>query len=79
MGELLTAIKTQVLITSEQGLVTQRWGVVFCKQIFVWVLAEGRDNGVNADDTLATADGVDAAVDLIKCFSQGVTDLVKCD
>ena len=79
MGELFTAIKTQVLISPEQGFVAQRRDVVFCKQVFVRVLAEGRDNGVNADDTLATADGVDAAVDLIKCFSQGVTDLVKCD
>ena len=79
MGKLFAAIKTQVLIASEQGLITQWRNVVFSEKVFMWMLAEGGNDGVNADHALAAADRVDPPVDFIKRFSERVRDLVKCD
>lgn len=45
--------------------------------MLVGMLALRGNDGVDTDHALATADGVDSAMNLEQCFSKGVADLVK--
>jgi hypothetical protein len=79
MGELFAAIQTQILIAPEQGFIAQWWNIILSEKVFMWVLTERSDDGVDADHALAAADRIDPTMDLVKRFSQRVRDLVKCD
>ena len=47
--------------------------------MLVGVLSVRGNNGIDTDNTLTAANGIDAAMDFVKPFSQGVGDLVKRD
>ena len=79
MWKLLAAIQTQVLITAEQRLIAQRGHIACCEKVFVGVLPQRGNDGIDADHALKSADGIDAAMDLVERFSERVTDLVKRD
>lgn len=43
------------------------------------MLTDGGDDGIYTDHALKAADGIDAAMNLVKRFSERVRDLVKRD
>ena len=47
--------------------------------MFVGVLPQRCNNGIDADLALKSADGIDAAMDLVEYLSERVRDLVKRD
>ena len=47
--------------------------------MFVGVLAKRGDNCIHTDYALMATDGIDTAMDVVKCFSERVGDLVKRD
>ena len=47
--------------------------------MLVGMLSECSDYGIDPDNALTTANGIDAAMNLVKSFSQGVGNLVKRD
>ena len=75
--EGLTAIKTHVGITFEQGRIIQRWDVAVTELAQGAVMSQRRNNGVHLNKTAAAGFRTDAAVYPVQQGATGIGNLLQ--